>query len=102
MPSLENPKAYKLVADLNKIQGVKAIKTHADQYTGPGVPDIIGSWRGRAFAIEMKKDEKTDPEPIQLYELQKWAESGAITLVAWEPREAIEYLHEMSQVRPSR
>lgn len=74
---------------LNKTEGVKAIKHHADEFTGPGNPDIIGTWWGISFVIEMKKDEYTDPDPLQLYELEQWSKAGAIAFVGWDPYQTL-------------
>lgn len=34
-----------------------AIKYHGSALTGRGVPDLIGSYKGRPFAVEVKTDE---------------------------------------------
>lgn len=60
--------------------GAKAIKT-----TPPGVeagtPDILGCWRGRAFAIECKRPGE-DATPLQKHRLAQWADAGALVCVA--------------------
>ena len=44
-------------------------------------PDIVGSCRAHAFAIETKQPGER-PEPIQVYRLQEWRDAGARVGVA--------------------
>jgi hypothetical protein len=43
-----------------------------------GTPDIIGCYRGHAFAFEVKRYGESMTK-IQKYELMKWIEAGAVT-----------------------
>jgi len=51
-----------------------------------GCPDIIGDIKGRAVYIEVKKDAKTKPRPLQRYRIQRATERGAISFCTygWE------------------
>ncbi len=68
----------KLLKDLNKIDGVKAIKIHGDGYMEAGTPDIMGSARGRAFVIECKRSTKETPGPLQKHRLKEWNNARAL------------------------
>lgn len=62
-----------------KSQGAHVIKT----YGGPnrrGLPDLIGVYRGRALALEVKRP-GGKPTPLQEYELGRWAAAGAVAAV---------------------
>jgi hypothetical protein len=65
-----------------------------------GTPDILGSIRGRFVALELKKDDQTEPSPIQVYTLQKIEDSGGYAAVVspenW--REIYRTLCQMSHV----
>lgn len=57
----------------------KCLKVHGNSNVPKGTPDIIASVFGRTFAIECKvRDNK--PSDKQLYELDQWAEGGAIAI----------------------
>lgn len=71
--------------------GAKAVKIHVDGYTEEGTPDILGCYRGRAFAFEVK-NEIGEVSAKQAYELRKWAAAGAVTAVIRSPIEAIQLL----------
>jgi Holliday junction resolvase len=74
----ESRLARKLLKDLNKIEGVKAIKIHGGRYMEAGTPDIMGSARGRAFVIECKRSTKETPGPLQKHRLAEWHEAEAL------------------------
>ena len=48
-----------------------------------GVPDIVGSYKGKFFAIECKAG-KNKPTPLQLNEMKAINDSGAIAIVVNE------------------
>ena len=45
-----------------------------------GIPDIIGCYHGRFFALELKA-EKGKPSELQLYNIKKINEAGGIALI---------------------
>lgn len=61
--------------------GAKVIKTHGSPYTVKGTPDLIGVYKGFAFAIETKLMGETLTAK-QMYELDQWRKAGAVALVA--------------------
>jgi hypothetical protein len=84
MPApLESAVVHRVLKWLNASEGVKAIKQHGDAHSKHGTPDIAGSWRGRAFWIEMKRFPSDTPTASQQEQLDQWAGAGAITGCAW-------------------
>lgn len=75
--------------DLNKIEGCRVLVTHGLE---SGCPDIIGSYWGRFFAIELKVDGK-EPTPIQKHRLRLWAKTHAVCYVGREDFDAKLFLH---------
>lgn len=57
----------------------KCLKVHGNANVPKGTPDIIASIYGRPFAIECKV-KNNEPSEKQLYELDQWAEGGAIAI----------------------
>lgn len=79
-----------------------AYKTHGSIYSHPQ-PDILGSWHGRALALEVKRPGtpklRSVPRIVQgrvtkLQEraLERWAAAGAITGVVYSWEEVEELL----------
>jgi len=62
-----------------------------------GIPDIIGSIRGRFVAIELKKDAKTKPSKLQYYMLEALNKIGAHTFVCY-PENMISVLAELHRI----
>jgi Holliday junction resolvase len=75
-----------LVAKIKKAleaEGAKVIKVHGSSFMEAGTPDLIGCYRGRCFAFEVKRDEKHKPTALQLRRLEEWRKAGAIADVVW-------------------
>lgn len=68
------------------------IKTHGSAFLEVGTPDLLGSYRGRFFAFEVKRPGGRDATPIQKSRLRKWKRAGAIVAVVRSPDEAINIL----------
>lgn len=66
-----------ILRELNSIPGCYAVKIHGDPYLRKGTPDILGSYRGHAFALEVKRP-GGKPTTLQIHELGKWMEAGAL------------------------
>lgn len=72
--------------------GAKVIKIHGSPYMEVGTPDLIGCYRGRAFAFEVKKASDINPDPIQMKRLMEWSEAGAVCGVIFDVRGALDRL----------
>ncbi len=79
--------------ELLKSAGAKTYKTD-----GQGEPDILGVYKGFAFAIECKRPGQT-PEPLQVFRMQEWKRSGAITFWTDNPVEALAKLQDRVAIR---
>ena len=70
------------------------VKQHQDGYTLLGTPDLTGSYRGYALAIEVKRPGEK-PTPHQMKQLREWRQAGAFTLVAFSVEDARALLDEI-------
>lgn len=75
---------------LNAQEGCYAIKTQGGRNQS-GQPDIIGSWRGRFFAFEVKRP-GGKPTQLQLATLNKWRGAWGIVGVVHSVDEVKELL----------
>lgn len=75
-PSLEKSFQSKVLRELGKVEGLYVFKKEAAAIRG--IPDVIGCYKGRFFAWELKRDEKSKPSPMQLYNLDKINQAGGI------------------------
>lgn len=46
-----------------------------------GIPDVVGTVAGIAVFLELKRDEKSCPTPLQAYTVEKIAGTGAIAAI---------------------
>lgn len=76
----------RVLKDLKTVSNLWFVKTQ--QRATRGIPDILLCVVGRFVAIELKKDEKSPPDELQIYTLNRIASSGGLTFVAnpknWE------------------
>lgn len=70
----------KFVRELKRIDGLKVFKIQ--QSTICGTPDLLICLRGLFIAIELKKDEREAPTPLQQHNLNEIAQCGGVTFVA--------------------
>jgi len=59
-----------------RARGAHVIKTYGGPYRR-GLPDLIGVYRGRALALEVKRP-GGKPTRLQQYELERFAAAGAV------------------------
>lgn len=76
---LEKSITASILCYLNSISGCYAVKTRGDYRQG-GQPDVIGCYRGRALALEVKRPGGR-ATPLQQTVLEKWRQAGAIAEV---------------------
>ena len=75
---------------MNSLPGCRARNNHGNAFSGAGTPDITACYRGRHIEIEVKRPGEK-PKKLQLYELEKWREAGAVAV--W-----VESLDEVKQL----
>lgn len=88
----------RMLATLNRIDGVYALRTHGGSFQQKGTPDVIGCAHGRFFAIEAKRSEREKPSAAQIYNLKKFAQAGGKTFVSHDPKaqEVLEWISTLS------
>ena len=88
----------RMLATLNAIPGVYAIRTHGGSFQQKGTPDVLGCARGLFFAIEAKRSAKEKPSVAQQYNLKKFRRAGGITFVSHDPKaqEVVEWITSIS------
>ena len=91
-----------------RTHGAKVEKIRGSAFTTKGTPDILGSYRGRALALEVKRPDPKDDPPYfyvnvetdkQHLELQAWQVAGALVGVVRSVNEAVQLVTD-PQPRP--
>jgi hypothetical protein len=77
MPPLERAVVKKLLERLRS-RGGFWIKLHGSPFITAGLPDIIGCYRGRFIAFEVKRDEHGKPTRLQLFYLGRIRDAGGV------------------------
>jgi Holliday junction resolvase len=72
-------------------RGGWAFKTHGSGFTRRGIPDIVGAYKGRAIALEVKQPGR-QPTRIQQHELARAAAAGAAAFVVTSVEQALAIL----------
>lgn len=81
-----------------RTQGGWWLNVHGgNPYMPRGLPDIIGCFRGRFFAFEVKRPGEK-PTPLQKATLARMAAAGAKTAVVTSAAEAVRALEEKDDV----
>ena len=80
-PPLEKTITKTIIRYLNGLPACYARKIHGSRYTA-GFPDIICVREGVCLWIEVKRP-GNKPTELQLLELERWREAGALTIVAY-------------------
>jgi hypothetical protein len=88
----------RMLAKLNAIDGVYAVRTHGGSFQQKGTPDVLGCAHGRFFAIEAKKSAREKPSAAQQYNLKKFRQAGGKTFVSYDPKaqEVLEWIASLS------
>jgi Holliday junction resolvase len=88
----------RMLAKLNAIDGVYAVRTHGGSFQQKGTPDVLGCAHGRFFAIEAKRSDREKPSVAQQYNLKKFRQAGGKTFVSYDPKaqEVIEWISTLS------
>lgn len=56
------------------------LKICASSFQKQGEPDIIGCYRGKFYAFELKKDKSSRASELQKYKLKKIKENGGVSM----------------------
>ena len=76
----------RMLAVLNSMDEVYALRTHGGSFQQKGTPDILGCAHGRFFAIEAKRSAREKPSAAQIYNLNKFIGAGGQTFVSFDPK----------------
>lgn len=79
--------------DLKSLPNTWYKKIHANVYQQAGVPDFLGCYRGRFFAIEAKAGNGHKLGMMQLFNGYQIAKSGGIFIVAYPDYESLATVH---------
>lgn len=72
----------------------KFYNMHGNGWQGRGRPDIIGCYKGRFIAIEVKRPGE-EPTKLQRHELNLWDMTEAITMVATSVEDVKKMIEEL-------
>jgi len=72
----------KVMKKLRTLDRIWLFKTQEESVRG--IPDVIGSHRGKFFSIEFKKDKYCKPDPLQEYTLGQIRKSNGLAFY-WHP-----------------
>lgn len=86
---LESAIVKRIVRRLEREPGCWLIKTHGSVMGRRGVPDILGCYMGRMFALEVKRPEVGKVSESQRHEMGKLANAGAFVAVVESLEDAI-------------
>jgi hypothetical protein len=84
---LESTIVRNILAYLNGLEGCKAIKIHGSLYMEAGTPDIIGSYHGFMFLLEVKRP-SGKATGIQLARMRQWGDTRAFVKIVRSREEA--------------
>lgn len=87
----ESALVTQILATLRALPETWAVKVHGSIYSAAGTPDILGSHRGRAIALEVKRHGGRVTS-IQKRHLALWNASGAVCGVVHDVGEVRELL----------
>ena len=73
------------------------VKTHGGAFQMAGIPDIIGCWRGRFVALEVKRPKVGRPTKLQLLVLAAIRSAGGIAEIVTSAEEALNALKGVGQ-----
>lgn len=76
----------------NRSSGGFWFKVHGSPLQIAGVPDIIGCYRGRFVAFEVKRSEVHKPTQLQIYQINRIRRAGGVALPIHSVEEAIAIL----------
>lgn len=87
-----------MLAALNRLDGVYAIRTHGGSFQQKGTPDVIGCAHGHFFAIEAKRSAREKPTAAQRYNIKKFQRAGGKTFISHDPKaqEVLEWISTLS------
>lgn len=84
----------KVKEQLNKLKPDLWYYCAQDRFTC-GIPDIIGCYKGKMFALEIKKSEGDKPSGIQEYTLGLIGNAGGKVKVLWNSNDLMVFIQNL-------
>lgn len=100
-PPLESRTVKKILDALRKRGGFWN-KTHGNPMVTKGLPDIIGCYRARYVAFEVKRDALKKPTKLQRYKLEEIARAGGVARTISSVEEALRILDRIDELQEAR
>lgn len=100
-PPLESRVVKAILAALRKRGGFWN-KTHGNPLVTRGLPDIIGCYRGRYIALEVKRSPDESPTKLQAYRISEITRAGGVARVISSVEEALALLDRIDERREAR
>jgi len=78
------------------------IKVHGSPFQIAGIPDILGCYRGRFIAFEVKRDASGKATLLQLYTIKKITQAGGFARVIFTVEQAEAILNRLDELQEAR
>jgi len=100
-PPLESRITKKILDALRKRGGFWQ-KTHGSPLVTRGLPDIIGVYRGRYIAFEVKRDASGKLSELQAFKFKEIREAGGKASRIWTVEQALSVLDRIDELQEAR
>jgi Holliday junction resolvase len=78
------------------------IKVHGSPFQLAGIPDILGCYRGRFIAFEVKREVGLVPTRIQAYQMEKIRAAGGFATLIFTAQQALDLLDRIDAAQEAR
>jgi Holliday junction resolvase len=100
-PPLESRVKKKILERLRQ-RGGFWYKTHGSPVVTRGLPDIIGCYRGRYIAFEVKRDASGKPTALQQFRMEEIKRAGGIARLIYSADQAVALLDRLDELKEAR
>lgn len=100
-PPLEKKTRTKIVKALRSRGGYWQI-THGSPVVTRGQPDIIGSYKGRYIAFEVKRDASGKPTALQVQRMEEIRRAGGIARLIYSVEQALALIDRIDELQEAR
>lgn len=100
-PPLEKRTRTKILKALRTRGGYWQV-THGSPVVTRGQPDIIGVYRGRYIAFEVKRDASGKPTELQAYRMKEIRAAGGVATLIYSVDQALAILDRLDELREAR
>jgi len=100
-PPLES-RIVKKVLEALRARGGFWAKTHGSPVVTRGLPDIIGCYKGRYIAFEVKRDSSGKPTLLQEYRMKEIRAAGGIATLIHSVEQALAVIDRLDELQEAR